>query len=333
MNKTELYTALRPYTLPDTKKSVIQTCSTLTLYLSSLTLMVLLLKLQASAWLVLILSILTAPVFIKIFIIFHDCCHTSYFKSRRACSLLGTLLGVLIFTAYSDWQRTHGIHHNNVANLEKRGVGDVWLMTIEEYSRAGLWKKIRYRLFRNPLVMLFISPPFLFLILNRFPSRGYGRKQLKSILFTNLMILLMVSGLVLAIGWKGLLLILLPMIFTASLLGVWLFYVQHQFRKVYWAHDEEWDRFRAAMEGCSFYTMPGFLRWCTGNIGYHHIHHLSPRIPNYWLKECYDAIPELQKVKPIPFIGGIRNLLLCLWDEQSGDLVSFREAQKIIPDK
>jgi omega-6 fatty acid desaturase (delta-12 desaturase) len=293
--------------------------------------MILLWQLQVSAWVILILSTLTAPVFVKIFIIFHDCCHTSYFKSRRACSLLGSLLGVLIFTAYADWQRTHGIHHNSVANLEKRGVGDVWLMTVEEYSQADWWTKFRYRLFRNPLVMLFVAPPFLFLILNRFPSSGFGRKQLKSVLFTDFMVLVMVLGLLLAVGWKGFLLMLLPMIFAASLLGVWLFYVQHQFRKVYWAHDKDWDRFRAAMEGCSFYTMPGILRWFTGNIGYHHIHHLSPRIPNYRLKECYDAIPELQKVQPVPFIGGIRNLVFCLYDEQSGELVSFREARKLLP--
>lgn len=213
-----------------------------------------------------------------------------------------------------------------MANLEKRGVGDIWLMTLEEYRAADKWTKFRYRLYRNPLFIFFVSAPFLFLILNRFPSKGFRRRELHSVLFTDIMLVLLLSLVSVSIGWKALLLIFLPIIMGASMLGVWLFYVQHQFRRVYWAHNGEWDRYRAAMEGSSFYMMPAILRWLSGNIGYHHIHHLSPRIPNYRLKECYDEIPELQEIDPVPCFSGLRNISLSILDEKRGLLVSFREA-------
>lgn len=327
MEHAELHKALRHYALPDTRRSLVQTSITLGIYLSSITLMIFLVFYQINIWVILLLSALTAPIVVKIFIIFHDCCHTSYFKSQSACFWLGHLLGILTFTAYTDWQRTHGIHHRFMANLERRGTGDVWLMTVDEYRNAGRWTRLRYRFYRHPLVILLGSAPFLFLILNRFPSRGFRAREMYSVLFTDCMILLLIAGISLTIGWQGCLVILLPMIFVASMLGVWLFYVQHQFRRVYWAHNSEWDRYRAAMEGSSFYMMPAVLRWLSGNIGYHHIHHLAPRIPNYKLKECYDEIPELQEIDPVPFLSGLRNIGLSLWDERSGQLVSFGEAR------
>lgn len=328
MNQSDLLKKLRPYAVAETRRSIIQSIVTLGIYIVAISLMIILLRYGTSPWIVLFMSICTAPVFVRIFIIFHDCCHTSYFKSRRTCSILGHILGVITFTSYSDWQRTHGIHHGSVANLEKRGTGDVWLMTLDEYRQAGTWERLCYRLYRNPLVMFCISPPFLFFILNRLPSKGFRRKDLMSVILTDLMILLLILLFILTISWQHYLLIMLPMMFTASLMGVWLFYVQHQFRTVYWAHNTDWDRFRAAMEGCSLYMMPALLRWFTGNIGFHHIHHLSPRIPNYRLKECYDAIPELQQIQPIPFLSGLRNIALSLWDEKSGTLISFSEARQ-----
>lgn len=329
MYQADLMKRLHQYAVPDTRRSLIQLAVTLGIFAASLALMILLLANEAPLSLVVLISLFTAPIFVRIFIIFHDCCHTSYFKSRRACSILGHILGVITLTSYSDWQRTHGIHHGSVANLEKRGMGDVWLMTVAEYNRAGKWDRLRYRLYRHPLVMLFISPPFLFFILNRMPSTGFRKKDLMSVVITNLMIVLMVATFCITIGWREYLLIMLPMISAASLIGVWLFYVQHQFRTVYWAHDRDWDRFRAAMNGCSLYMMPALLRWFTGNIGFHHIHHLAPRIPNYRLKECYDGVPELQQIKPINFLGGMRNIALGLWDEESGLLISFAEAKRL----
>lgn len=329
MYQADLMKRLHQYAVPDTRRSLIQLAVTLGIFAASLALMILLLANEAPLSLVVLISLFTAPIFVRIFIIFHDCCHTSYFKSRRACSILGHILGVITLTSYSDWQRTHGIHHGSVANLEKRGMGDVWLMTVAEYNRAGKWDRLRYRLYRHPLVMLFISPPFLFFILNRMPSTGFRKKDLMSVVITNLMIVLMVATFCITIGWREYLLIMLPMISAASLIGVWLFYVQHQFRTVYWAHDRDWDRFRAAMNGCSLYMMPALLRWFTGNIGFHHIHHLAPRIPNYRLKECYDGVPELQQIKPITFLGGMRNIALGLWDEESGLLISFAEAKRL----
>lgn len=324
LNKT-----LPHYALPDTKRSLVQISLTLGIYLISITLMFVLLYYKVHIGIIFLLSLLTSPIVVKIFIIFHDCCHTSYFKSRRACLWIGHLLGILTFTAYSDWQRTHGIHHRFMANLERRGIGDVWLMTVNEYRKAAIWTKLRYRIYRHPLVILFVTPPFLFVILNRFPSTGFRSREMQSILFTNIMLVLIITCLSLVIGWRGCLLILLPMTLGASILGVWLFYVQHQFRGVYWAHNKGWDRYRAAMEGSSFYMMPSILRWFSGNIGYHHIHHLAPRIPNYRLKECFDEIPALREVAPVPYLSGLRNIGLSLWDERSGHLVSFKEAQTI----
>ena len=330
MDQVELHKVLNSYTHPNTGRSLLQVSTALAIYLASITFLITLLHFQAPVLVILLLSLLTSPIIVQLFIIFHDCCHTSYFASRKACFLLGHFLGVLTFTAYCDWQRTHGIHHRCMANLERRGVGDVWLMTLSEYRNAGKWTKLRYRLYRNPLFMFFVSAPFLFLILNRVPSKGFRKRELLSVLFTDFMLVLLLSFASALIGWKGLLLILLPMMLGASVLGVWLFYVQHQFRQVYWAHNGEWDRFRAAMEGSSLYLMPAILRWLSGNIGYHHIHHLAPRIPNYRLKECFDEVPELQEIDPVPYFSGLRNISLSLWDEESGLLVGFREALEII---
>ncbi len=330
MEEGELHKVLRRYTLPSTKRSIAQTSIALTIYLASVTLLFIFLHYRLPLWIILALSLCTSPIVVQLFIIFHDCCHTSYFKSRRACSWLGHFLGILTFTAYFDWQRTHTIHHRAMANLEKRGVGDIWLMTVDEYRQAGTWTRFRYRLYRNPLVIFFVSAPFLFLIYNRFPSKGFRAQEMKSVLFTDCMLALIITGIAVTIGWKALILIFLPMMLGASIIGVWLFYVQHQFRHVYWSHNSEWDRFRAAMEGSSFYTMPSFLRWISGNIGYHHIHHLAPRIPNYRLKECFDEVSAVREIDPVPYLSGLRNICLGLWDERSGLLVSFGEARSII---
>jgi len=330
VEQAELHKVLRRYALADRRRSLVQVSTTLGIYLASITLLGILLHYQIPSVIIVLLSLLLSPIVVKTFIIFHDCCHMSYFKSRRACSWLGHGLGILTFTAYLDWQRTHSIHHRFMANLERRGTGDVWLMTVDEYQEAGRWTKLRYRLYRHPLFIFFVSAPFLFLILNRFPSRGFRSRELYSTLFTDMMLVLIMVCVSLVIGWKGLLLIVLPMMLGASILGVWLFYVQHQFRRVYWAHNEDWDRYRAAMEGSSFYMMPAFFRWLSGNIGYHHIHHLAPQIPNYRLKECFDAIDVLQQIDPVPYISGLRNICLGLWDEKSGRLLTFGEARTIL---
>ena len=330
MAHVELHKTLKYYAQPSVKRSFFQTLTALGMYLTSITLLMILQHYRFPAWVILLLSLITSPIVVQLFIIFHDCCHASYFKSRRACTWLGHMLGILTCTAYFDWQRTHAIHHRFMANLEKRGVGDIWLMTVDEYRKAGKWTRFCYRLYRHPLVILFISAPFLFIILNRFPSKGSRAREVKSVLFTDCMIALLTIWLVISVGWKALIVIFLPMIMGASMLGVWLFYVQHQFRRVYWAHNSEWDGFRAAMEGSSYYMMPTFFRWLSGNIGYHHIHHLAPRIPNYRLKECFDEVSVLQEIDPVPYLSGLRNLCLSLWDEQEGILVSFGEARAII---
>ena len=188
MEQADLHKALSRYALPDARESLVQTSVTLGIYLASISLMTILLHYHVQIWIILLLSVLTSVIVVKIFIIFHDCCHTSYFKSRRACFWLGHCLGILTFTAYSDWQRTHGIHHRYMANLERRGVGDVWLMTLDEYRMAGRWTKLRYRLYRHPLFIFLVSSPFLFLILNRFPSKGFRAREMRSVLFTNVMI-------------------------------------------------------------------------------------------------------------------------------------------------
>lgn len=269
------------------------------------------------------LAVPAAAFLVRLFILFHDCVHGSLFESTGANTFFGYLLGVLVFTSLEDWRFSHLRHHVSYANLDARGFGDIWTMTVREYADSPRRTRWLYRLYRNPVVMLGLGALFNFLLSNRLPTRKVKRKERMSIVFTNLLILALVLVAHRFIGWRTYLRIQLPVLWLAGAAGIWLFYVQHQFEGGYWARKAAWDPLRAAMEGSSFYRLPAVLRWFSGSIGYHHVHHLSPRIPNYRLKACYDAVPALQAKAPLTLGGSLSNFRLKMWDEERQQMVAF----------
>lgn len=287
------------------------------------------LSLPISWWLVVPLAILAGGFVVRIFIIFHDCGHGSYFKSRRANDVVGFIAGVLTFTPYYHWRWEHNVHHATSGHLDKRGVGDIWTMTVQEYLEASRWKRFAYRLARNPFVLFVIAPLYVFLVRQRFPSSKANPRERMSVWWMNLAIVALAAALSFVFGLKNYLLIQLIIISVAGSAGVWLFYVQHQFEDVYWERGEDWDYTRAALEGSSFYKLPKILQWFSGNIGFHHIHHLSSRIPNYNLEACHNAHTLFDSVKPITLLLSFKSLTFRLWDENARRLVSFRHLRKI----
>jgi omega-6 fatty acid desaturase (delta-12 desaturase) len=310
-----------PYQRPMVRRSVWQIINTLVPYAVLWYLMYR--SLAVSYWLTLPLAILAAGFLVRVFIIFHDCGHGSFFKSRKANNVIGFITGVLTFTPYRHWRWEHALHHATAGDLDHRGTGDVWTLTVEEYLTSSRWKRLAYRLARNPVVLFVLAPLFLFLVKQRLPSSQAGRRERRSVLLTNLAIAGLAAALSLVFGWKAYLLIQLTLMAVAGSAGIWLFYVQHQFDGVYWARHEEWDYTTVALHGSSFYRLPKILQWFTGNIGFHHIHHLRPGIPNYNLDRCHRAVPLFQTVKPITLLSSLRSLTYRLWDEQRQRLVGY----------
>lgn len=310
------------YQKASTGRAIWQLVDTLGPYLALWYLMYLCLGI--SCWLVVPLAVLAGGFMVRTFIIFHDCGHGSFFKSRRANHWAGCITGVLTLTPYYQWRWEHAIHHSSSGDLDRRGTGDVWTLTVEEYLQASRWKKFSYRLARNPFVLFVLAPLILFLVINRMPNSKAPFRERMSAHWTNFAVLLIAVGLCRAFGWQAYLVIQLTVLMVAGSAGVWLFYVQHQFEGVYWERNESWDYATAALQGSSFYKLPKLLQWFTGNIGYHHIHHLSPRIPNYNLEKCHDAEPLFQVVKPVTLLGSLKSLTFRLWDEPRHRLVGFR---------
>jgi len=318
------YKALSTYEQPNRRKAVWQLFNTFGPYIALWALMVYLVRQGYSYWITLAFAAVAAVLFTRIYIFFHDCCHRSFFASPRANRILGYIAGILTCTPYEDWRRAHAGHHATAGDLDRRGVGDVWMMTVAEYLAAPPWKRFAYRFLRNPVVMLGLVPAGLSLILHRFPHRGAGKRERQSVIVTNLAILAMIGLASVTIGVGTYLSIQLPITLMAGTVGVWLFYVQHQYEGVYWARHQDWDPMKAALEGSSYYRLPKVLQWCTGNIGLHHIHHARPSIPNYNLQQCCDDIPVLRAVEPMTFRKSLKSLRMNLWDEQAQKLVSFR---------
>lgn len=316
---------LKDFAAPDTKRATTQLINTLLPYFATLVLMYLTIRMDAPVWVTLALSVPAGGFMVRAFILFHDCCHGSFLKSRKAMDIIGTLLGILTFTPYAEWRLSHGIHHSTVGNLDRRGVGDVWTMTVQEYRSSSLFRRFLYRAYRSPIILFGFGPIFLFLLINRFPSKFAKGSQRRSVYATNAAIVLLAVGASLLIGVRAYLLIQLPTLFFAALAGIWLFYVQHQFDPTYWARTEDWQSLEASMRGSSFYKLPKVLQWISGNIGLHHIHHLMPRIPNYRLQDCIDAIPELRLPNPLTFGRSLASISLNLWDEARCRLISFRQ--------
>jgi len=277
-----------------------------------------------SVWMALPLAILAGTFLVRVFIIFHDCGHGSFFKSRKANDIVGSLAGIICFTPYYQWRWEHSLHHATSGDLDRRGTGDIWTLTVQEYLEASRWKRFAYRLARNPAVLFVVAPLFLFVIQQRFAFPRGGARERFSVHLTNVALLAMAAGLCWIFGWKVYLLLQLTVMMVAGSAGVWLFYVQHQFEGVYWQRREQWDYAQAALQGSSFYKLPRLLQWFSGNIGFHHIHHLSPRIPNYHLEKCHKAEPLFQTVKPVTLSTSMKSFAFRLWDEQRHKLVGFR---------
>lgn len=288
------------------------------------------LSLGVGYWLTLILSLPTAGFLVRQFIIQHDCGHGSFFKSRKANDWVGMACSLFTWTPYYYWQKSHAIHHANAGNLEHRGIGDIYTMTVDEYLQQSRWGRLKYRLYRNPFILFVLVPTLLFVLFYRFPSsQAKAMKRVRSsIYWTNLAIALLVGGLIWLIGVKAFLLVHAPVIIIAASAGTWLFFVQHQFEDTYWASDDNWNYTLAALQGSSYYKLPKLLQWFTGNIGFHHIHHLSPRIPNYLLEQCHDENPMFQEIVILTLGSSLKSIRLSLWDEEEKKLIGFRQLKQ-----
>ena len=315
------------YQKPAIGPSLWQTANTLLPYTALWFLMYL--SISVSYWLTLPLAILAGGFLVRTFIISHDCGHGSFFESRKANDILGFITGVLTFTPYHHWRWEHALHHSSSGDLDRRGTGDVWTLTVQEYLESSRWRRFAYRLARNPIVLFVLAPLFLFLIRQRFPSPKAARRERHSVYWTNLALFGLAAGLSWVFGIKTYLLIQSTILMVAGAAGVWLFYVQHQFEGVYWERTEKWDYTTAALQGSSFYKLPRVLQWFSGNIGFHHIHHLSPRIPNYHLEKCHDADPLFQSVKPVTLFSSLKSFTFRLWDEQRRRLVGYGHLRTI----
>lgn len=322
-NSPDWINIIGKYNKASAAKSWWQIANTLIPYLGLWVLMYY--SLGISYWLTLGLAVIAAGFLVRIFIIFHDCGHGSFFRSSKANEIVGIIMGMLVFTPYHRWHYEHMVHHRTVGNLDKRGMGDVYTMTVEEYKNSSPTKRFWYRMYRNPVLLLLIVPFFLFTIVYRLPGGDRSRKMDLQTHLTTLALIIAVVLVSLWIGWKAFLLIQVPVLLMASIAGVWLFYVQHQYKDVVWERTENWDYQKIAMEGSSFVKLPRILQFFSGNIGYHHIHHLGPKIPNYNLEKCCRENPAFQK-KPLSLRQAIQSTRYRLWDEENHRLVSYRQA-------
>ena len=287
------------------------------------------LAVQVSWWIAVPLAVLAGAFLVRVFIIFHDCGHGSFFKSRQANDTLGVITGMLTLTPYYHWRWEHALHHSSAGDLDRRGTGDIWTLTVQEYLESSRWRRFAYRLARNPVVLFVIAPLYLFLIKHRLPSLKANARERYSVYWTNLAALGIAVGLSWVFGIKTYLLLQSTALMVAGSAGIWLFYVQHQFEGVYWERADDWEYDTAALKGSSFYKLPRVLQWFSGNIGFHHIHHLSPRIPNYHLEKCHKAEPLFQTVKPVTLFSSFKSFTFRLWDEQRHKLVGYRQLRSL----
>jgi omega-6 fatty acid desaturase (delta-12 desaturase) len=317
----ELRSLVRDYEEPSNWRAIWELVSTFGPYILAWYLMYL--SLSVSWWLTIPIAALSGTLLLRVFIIFHDCGHGSFFKSATANAVTGSIAGLLTFTPYYHWRWQHGVHHGTAGDLNRRGTGDIWTMTVQEYLESSRWRRFAYRLARNPFILFVVAPIVMFVFVQRLPSPGTRARERESVWWMNLSLLIMTLVLGYVFGPLNYFIIQLTAMVVAGSLGVWLFYVQHQFEDAYWEQHEDWDYTAAALQGSSFYRLPAVLRWLSGNIGYHHIHHLSSRIPNYNLKRCHDQNPIFQQVKAITLFDSFKTARLRLWDAKLRKLVGF----------
>jgi omega-6 fatty acid desaturase (delta-12 desaturase) len=309
-------------------KSIYQLVNTLVLYFAGLFLCWL--AYQWSFWLMLVVALPTGLLMTRAFVLQHDCGHGSFFNSRRANDTVGRLLGYLTFTPYEYWRKSHALHHATSGDLGSRGFGDIATLTLKEYYELSPKSRFGYWLYRHPIVMFGLFPFLLFVVRFRFHYRNERKfqKDRWSVYRTNFFLGLLIALGCFTVGWKAYFAIQLAVLLMGGTIGVWLFYVQHQYEDTYWAQPEEWNYFEAAILGSSHFRMPKVLQWFSGNIGIHHVHHLCPAIPNYKLQQAHDETPEFQVAPKIGLWTSIRSAWLAVWDEETRTLISFREARR-----
>ena len=314
---------LAPYMKSNNRKAWFQLLTTCAMF--TFIWYVMLLSLEGPYWVTLLLALIGVGLFTRIFIFQHDCGHASFFKSRSLNNSVGFFLGVLTLTPYSYWRRAHAHQHATSGDLDRRSLGDVDTLTVKEYLALSRWGRIKYRMYRHPVTLFLLGGVWLFVLKHRFPwdiPRSW-KKEWASVIWTNLAIVGLVALAWNVIGIERFLLVQLPITIIGGSIGIWLFYIQHQFEDTYWRNTSEWNFHRAGIEGSSLYDLPSILHWFTGNIGFHHIHHLASRIPNYRLKECFRKVPEVHGVTRLTFWQSLRSARLHLWDEDSRKLVGF----------
>ncbi|QYF84078.1 fatty acid desaturase [Brevibacterium sp. PAMC21349] len=322
-NTKSLKKQIAPFEQSTTKQSIWQIINTLGPFIILWYLAYI--SLSVSYWLALIPAVFAAGFLTRIFIIFHDCTHHSFFKDRRANRIVGTIMGVLTLFPFDQWGHEHSVHHATSGNLDKRGTGDIWTLTVDEYLAAPFKLRFAYRFYRNPLVMFGLGPIYVFLLKNRFNRKGARKKEKNNTYLTNVLIVVLAALLCLAVGWQSFLLVQGSIFMISGSIGIWLFYVQHTFEDSYFEENEEWEYVLAAVEGSSFYKLPKLMQFLTGNIGYHHVHHLSPRVPNYKLEMAHNNTQPLENVPTITLATSLRSLRFRLWDEESKNFVSFKD--------
>jgi len=316
---------LAPHMTPRLRPALLDLAASVVAYLGLMATMFVVF--QISYLIVLVLAIPTAGFLVRTFIVFHDCAHGSFMCSKRANATLGAVLGVVLYTPFAWWRHEHSVHHATTGDLDKRGVGDIQTLTVDEYRARTWWGRLQYRLFRNPLVMFVFGPIWVLLIGQRLITREMRPRLRHSVLGTDLALAVLIGGLCWLVGWKEFLVVQGPPVLLAGGVGIWLFYVQHQFEDAYWQTSETWSFDDAALQGSSHLELPPILRFFTGNIGLHHIHHLSARIPNYNLQAAHQA-GRFESVTTLSLRDGIRAVRLKLWDQNRHRLVTFREATR-----
>ncbi len=319
------------------RRSIVQLGTTVALFLAAISTMFVAFH-HGVYWLYALLMVPAGGLVVRLFIIQHDCGHGSFFKSKAANDWTGRFLSLFTFIPYGLWRRGHNLHHAGSGNLDRRGAGDIDTLTIAEYKALSPKQQFWYRLYRHPLVLLVIAPPIYILVLLRFPPwqsvpflKNYnplpaGTQGWGSVMGLNVALAAIYGGLIYWLGWKTGLLVYLPVVATAFWIGQWLFYIQHQYEDAYWRHKDGWNYNEAAIYGSSYYVLPKVLQWFTGNIGFHHIHHLCPGIPNYRLEECFRTNADLAKAPRLTLQDSLKSIHLALWDEMKMKMVSFREA-------
>jgi omega-6 fatty acid desaturase (delta-12 desaturase) len=323
--------ALLAYAQPHLGRSLTQLMTSLVPYLALLVLMYRMISVSPAV--VLLLAIPAAGFLVRTFIVFHDCTHGSFLPSKRANAWLGAFLGLIVLVPHRRWRHDHAVHHATAGDLDRRGVGDIPTLTLAEYAARSPRGRFAYRLFRHPLIMFGIGPIFAMMIGPRITSRSQRPRLRHSVLGTNLALALVMGGLCWLIGWKDFLVMWAPSSLLAGSIGIWLFYVQHQFEDAYWKQSSDWSYVDAALHGSSYLKLPKLLQFFSGNIGLHHVHHLNAKIPNYNLQRAHDENPMFQQVPVLTLRDGMRAVRLKLWDESRGTLITFDQARPRLPSR